>query len=148
MNLYFPQSEFFSSPHWGHAQSGAVKLRVEKDGKTVEKQFAEGISAGIGKSLTYQLPAGVYQRFTVLAGLYPKRDIDAERAAQSRVAFTINGDGKKLASATLSGDQPAHLFACDITGVARLQLVIGSPVGDAKSNNVYWAEPTLVKKQP
>ena len=114
----------------------------------MEKQFAEGISAGIGKSLTYQLPAGVCQRFTVLAGLYPKRDVDAERAAKSRVAFTINGDGKKLASATLGGDQPAHLFACDITGVARLRLVIGSPVGDAKSNNVFWAEPTLVKKRP
>ncbi len=148
VNLYFPQSEFFSSPHWGHAQSGAVKLRVEKDGKTVEKQFAEGISAGIGKSLTYQLPAGVYQRFTVLARLYPKRGIDAERAAKSRVVFTIDGDGKKLASATLGGDQPAHLFACDITGVARLRLVIGSPVGDAKSNYVYWAEPKLVKKRP
>ena len=45
VNLYFPRSEFFSSPYWGHAQSGDVKLRVQKDGKMVEKQFAEGISA-------------------------------------------------------------------------------------------------------
>jgi hypothetical protein len=104
VNLYFPQSEFSSSPNWGYARSGVVleggtkevplKLRIEKDGSVVEKEFTDGISAAVGKSLTYLVPAGVYQRFTVLAGLHP------ELGAKGRVEFTINGDGKQLASVT------------------------------------------------
>jgi len=146
VNLYFPQSEFFSSPYWGHAESAAVELRVEKDGHTVEKEFAEGIRAGMYKPLTFLVPAGVYRRFTVLAGLHPKRGADPKQAAESRVGFTIKGDGRQLATVTLHGDQPAHRFDCDITGVARLQLLIDARGGDAKSNDTVWAEPTLVKK--
>jgi hypothetical protein len=150
VNLYFPQSEFFGAPNWGHARSGVVleggtkevplKLRIEKDGGMVEKVFADGISAGMGKSLTYHVPVGVYQRFTVLAGLHP------ELGAKGRVAFTIKGDNKQLASATINGDEPAHLFDCDLTGVTQLQLVVTSRALHAKSNYAIWAEPTLVKK--
>jgi len=149
VNLYFPQSEFFGSPNWGHARSGVVladgtkevplKLRIEKDGGVVEKEFADGISAGMGKALSFHVPVGVYQRFTVLAGLHP------ELGAQGRVAFTIKGDGKQLASATLSGDEPAHRFDCDLTGVAQLQLVLTSRGPHVKCNYAIWAEPTLVK---
>ena len=152
VNLYFPQSEFSGSPNWGHAHSGVLleggirelplKLRVEKDSGVVEKVFADGISVCMGKSLTYQVPVGVYQRFTVLAGLHP------ELGAKGRVAFTIKGDGKQLASVTLDGDQPAHFFDCDITGVKQLQLLVTSRGSNAKSNYAIWAEPMLVKKQP
>ena len=152
VNLYFPQSEFSGSPNWGHARSGVVleggtkevplKLRVEKDGGVVEKQFADGISVCMGKSLTYQVPVGVYQRFAVLAGLHP------ELGAKGRVAFTIKGDGKQLASATLAGDQPAQVFDCDIAGVKQIQLLVTSRGPNAKSNYALWAEPMLIKKQP
>ncbi len=152
VNLYFPQSEFFSSPYWGHAQSGVVlkggtkevpiKLRVEKDGGVMEKSLVDGISVGMGKSLTYQVPVGVYQRFTVLAGLHP------DLGAKGRVAFTIKGDGKQLASVTLDGDQPARLFDCDIAGVGQLQLLVSSRGPHAKCNYAVWAEPMLIKKQP
>jgi hypothetical protein len=86
------------------------------------------------------VPVGVYQRFTVLAGLHP------ELGAKGRVAFTIKGDNKQLASATINGDEPAHLFDCDLTGVTQLQLVVTSRALHAKSNYAIWAEPTLVKK--
>jgi hypothetical protein len=145
VNLYFPQSEFFSSPYWGHAESGAVRLRVERDGRRVDKEFAEGIRAGMYKPLTFQLPAGVYRRFTVLAGLCPRRGADAKRAAESRVGFTIKGDSRQLATAILRGDQPAHRFDCDITGVTRLQLMIDARGSDVKSNDTVWAEPTVAK---
>lgn len=49
---------------------------------------------------------------------------------------------------TLNGDEPAHLFDCDLSGVTQLQLVATSRGLNAKSNYAIWAEPTLVKKQP
>jgi len=150
VNLYFPQSEFAGSPNWGYARSGVVveggtkevplKLRIEKDGGVAEQEFADGISVVMGRSLTYLLPTGVYLRFTVLAGLHP------ELGVKGRVEFTIKGDGKQLASATLGGDEPAHSFDCDLIGVTQLQLVVNSRGPDAKGTYAIWAEPLLVKK--
>jgi len=145
-SLYYPQSEFFSSPHWGHPRSGVIlaggnkamplKLRLE----TGDKEFANGISAGMGKPLTFLLPKGVYARFTVLAGLHP------ELGAKGRVEFSIAGDGKPLASIILNGTDPAKLIDCDITSVSQLQLKLTSRGLDPKSNYAIWAEPTLMKK--
>lgn len=149
VNLYFPQSEFFGSPYWGYPRDGVVlergekevpiKLRIAKDGAIVEKVFAHGISVGMGKSLSYLVPAGVYQRFTVLAGL------QCELGAKGRVEFTVNGDGKRLATATVSGDEPARCVDCDLTGVSQIQLQAISRTRDAKSNYAIWAEPRLIK---
>lgn len=150
VNLYYPQTHFFSSPYWGHAHAGVVleggtkavplKLRIaEKDG-VVERQFKEGISTGMGKPLTWHLPKGVYERFTVLAGL------QAGLGDKGRVEFTVLGDGKPLATVILNGTDPAHAFACDIAGVAQLQLAATGKGLDAKSNYAVWAEPVLVKK--
>ncbi|CAN5687175.1 hypothetical protein BH11VER1_BH11VER1_33550 [soil metagenome] len=150
VNLYFPQSEFFGSPYWGCARSGVIleegtkevplKLRIAKDGGVVEQEFAKGISAGMGKTLTFHLPKDVYQRFTVLAGLHP------QLGAKGRVEFTINGDGKPLATATLGGEDPAQLLDCDLTGVSQIQLVLTSRGLNPKSNYAIWAEPTLIKR--
>lgn len=145
-SLYYPQAQFFSSPHWGFPQSGRIlaggnkamplKLRVETD----DKEFANGISAGMGKPLTFLLPKGVYVRFTVLAGLHP------ELGAKGRVEFTISGDGKPLASITLNGSDPAKLLECDVSNVSQLALSLTSRGLDTKSNYAIWAEPTLMKK--
>jgi len=145
-SLYYPQSEFFSSPHWGHPRSGVIlaggnkamplKLRLE----TGDKEFANGISAGMGKPLTFLLPKDVYAHFTVLAGLHP------ELGAKGRIEFSITGDGKSLASIILNGTDPAKLLECDVTSVAQLQLTLTSRGLDPKSNYAIWAEPTLIKK--
>lgn len=150
VNLYYPQAHFFSAPNWGHAHSGvvleggtkAVPLRLRIQGKdgTAEKEFANGISTGMGKPLTYLLPKNVYPRFTVLAGL------QSGLGEKGRVEFTILGDGKALATAIVSGRDPAHLFDCDITGVTQLQLAATSSGSDPKSNYAIWAEPLLLKK--
>ncbi|MDR3402651.1 MAG: NPCBM/NEW2 domain-containing protein [Chthoniobacter sp.] len=151
VNLYYPQTQFFSTPNWGYPHTGVVlaegkkavplKLSVEEKagGAAEEKEFAHGLSVGMGRSLTYLLPKGVYTRFTVLAGLHP------ELGAKGRVEFTISGDGQPLASATVSGTDPAHAFECDISHVSQLQLTVVSRGTDAKSNYAIWADPMLVK---
>lgn len=149
-SLYYPQSQFFSTPHWGHPRSGVVlaggnkamplKLLVNDPNGNVAKEFADGISAGMGRSLTFLLPKNAYHRFTVLAGIHP------ELGAKGRVEFTISGDGKPLGSKIISGTEPAHQFDCDLTDVTELQLTLTSRGLDGKSNYAIWAEPTLVKK--
>ncbi|MGY8671743.1 MAG: NPCBM/NEW2 domain-containing protein [Verrucomicrobiia bacterium] len=150
VNLFYPQSHFFSAPFWGHAFSDVVmeqgtkavpiKLRVAgNDGSVSEKHFAEGISTGMGKPLTFHLPKGVYRRFTVVAGL------QSGIGDKGGVEFTVLGDGKILANVVASGSEPARDLACDISGVAQLQLKADSRGPDAKSNYAVWAEPVLEK---
>ncbi len=145
VSLYYPQTQFSGVPNWGHAHSGFIlaggdksmplKLRIA----SANKEFVNGISPVMGKSLTFLLPKNVFSRFTVLAGLHP------ELGAKGRVEFTITGDGKPLASATVNGSEPAHAFDCDIRTVAQLQLTANSRGLDAKSNYAIWAEPLLLK---
>ena len=144
-SLYYPQSQFFSQPYWGHARSGvtleggkkAVPLKLMVGDKA--QTFANGISVGMGRSLTFHLPKGVYHKFTALAGLHP------ELGAKGRVEFTVLGDGSPLATAIVNGSEPAHSFDCSLEGVAELQLSATSRGLDSKSNYAIWGEPTLVK---
>lgn len=144
-SLYYPQSEFFSSPNWGHARSGVILAGGNKAMPlklcvgSRNKEFENGISAGMGKPLTFLLPKNVYSRFTVLAGLHP------ELGAKGRVEFTVSGDGKVLTTVTLNGSDDARALECDVTGVSQLQLMLASRGVDSKSNYAIWAEPTLVK---
>jgi len=146
-SLYYPQSQFFSSPNWGHARSGVILAGGNKDMPlklcvgSGNQEFKNGISAGMGKALTFLLPKDVYARFTVMAGLHP------ELGAKGRVEFTVSGDGKVLGTVILNGTDPAKLLECDVKGVAELQLALTSRGVDAKSNYAIWAEPTLVKKE-
>jgi hypothetical protein len=145
-SLYYPQAQFFSSPNWGHARSGVILAGGNKDMPlklcvgSSNQEFKNGISAGMGKPLTFLLPKDVYARFRVLAGLHP------ELGAKGRVEFTVSGDGKVLSTVILNGTDPAKLLECDVTGVAELQLALTSRGVDSKSNYAIWAEPTLVKK--
>lgn len=145
-SCYYPQSQFFSSPNWGHARSGVILAGGNKDMPlklcvgSGNQVFENGISAGMGKPLTFLLPKDVYSRFTVLAGLHP------ELGAKGRVEFTINGDGKALTTVILNGTDDARVLECDVTGISELQLMLTSRGVDSKSNYAIWAEPTLVKK--
>lgn len=149
LHLYYPQTQFFSSPYWGHAHAGVVleggtkavpiRLRVQEAGALQERVFPEGISTGMGKSLTWHLPKGTFQRFTVLAGL------QSGLGDKGRVEFTILADGQPLASATLNGTEPAHPFECEVKDTSQLQLLATGRGLDAKSNYAVWASPTLWK---
>lgn len=150
VNLFYPQSHFFSAPFWGHAFSNVVmekgtkavpiNLRVAgNDGDVSDQHFAEGISTGMGKPLTFHLPKGVYRRFTVFAGL------QSGIGDKGKVEFTVLGDGTPLTSVIVSGSEPARDLACDVSDVAHLQLKVVSRGSDAKSNYAVWAKPVLDK---
>lgn len=149
-SLYYPQAQFFSSPNWGFPRVGVIleggkkavplRLRIAETSGAVEKDFTHGMSAGMGKTLTFPLPAGVYSRFKVYGGLHPTL------GARGRVEFTIQGDGKPLATAIVNGSDPAHAFECDVSGVGQLQLTLTSRGLDSKSNYAIWADPVVVKK--
>lgn len=145
-SCYYPQSQFFGSPNWGHARSGVILAGGNTDMPlklcvgSSNQEFKNGISAGMGKPLTFLLPKDVYARFAVLAGLHP------ELGAKGRVEFTVSGDGKVLTTVILNGTDPAKLLECDVTGISELQLMLTSRGVDSKSNYAIWAEPTLVKK--
>ncbi len=150
VHLYYPQSHFFSSPFWGHAFSNVVmdggtkpvpiKMRIAGESGVMEKEFADGISTGMGKALTFHLPKGVYQRFTAHAGL------QTGIGEKGRVEFIILGDGRPLATAIVSGTDTSHAFDCDVSAVSLLQLNAVSRSLAPKSNYAVWAEPVLTKK--
>lgn len=150
VNLYYPQTQFFSSPNWGHAQVGIVmdggtkpvpaRLRISENGGVVEKEIANGISTGMGKPLTYLLPKQVYQHFTVRAGL------QSGLSERGSVQFSVLGDGKVLATEVVNDGEAAHVLECDVSGVTLLQLAVVSHGIDHKTNYAIWAEPMLEKK--
>jgi len=150
VNLYYAQTQFGSSPNWGPPQSGLImeggnkptplKLRVQEKDTVMEKTFAAGVSPVMGHPLTWLLPKGTFQRFTVLAGLH------SELGEKGRVEFTIFGDDKPLASAVVNGTEPAHFFECPVAGVTRLRLAAEGRGVNSKANYTIWAEPTLLKK--
>jgi hypothetical protein len=143
--LHYPQTQFFSSPYWGHPRVGAIlaggtkKVALKLNLNSGEKEFTKGISAGMGKTLTFVLPKGVFRHFTVFAGLHP------ELGAKGRVEFAIQGDGRLLSSVTLNGTDAAQKLACEIGGVSQLELMLTSRGLDSKSNYAIWAEPELMK---
>lgn len=147
-SLYFAQKQFFSSPHWGHARSGVVlaegkhaqPLRLRVEGKPEPIEFANGISAGMGKPLTFLLPPGVYKRFTVRAGLHP------ELGEKGKVEFAVSGDGKPLGSVIVSGTEPARELTFDVSEVSQLQLSLTPRNAEPKSQYAIWGEPVLWKK--
>ena len=149
VHLYYPQSHFFSAPYWGHAHHGVtlnggkkaipLQLKVLKSDALAVKTFAEGISTGMGKGLSFHLPKGVFDKFNVVAGL------QVGIGEKGRVEFSVLGDGKLLVSKVVSGKEPAVDLECNVSGTAILQLKAESRGLDAKSNYAVWAEPTLVK---
>jgi hypothetical protein len=148
-SLYYPQTQFFSAPHWGHPRSGVVlaegkramplKLKIATNTNMIEKEFTNGISAGMGRSLTFLLPPEVFSRFTVFAGLHP------ELGSEGKVEFSVSAHGKTLASATVGGNEPACALECDLNGVTELQLTLTSGGAAPKSNYAIWGEPLLWK---
>ena len=149
--LYYPQSQFFGKPYWGYPRVGftlaegkrpvPLRLRLRRGKQIREQEIPNGISAGMGRRLTFLLPEGVFQRFEVTAGLH------AQLGAQGKVQFTVLGDGKVLQRIVLSGSEPARRLECDIRRVTRLALALESKTSQSQYNYAIWAAPTLIKAQ-
>ncbi|MEZ0388830.1 MAG: NPCBM/NEW2 domain-containing protein, partial [Verrucomicrobium sp.] len=162
VNLYYPQSQFFSSPYWGCPRSGftmkkgtqpvPLKLKLTlkpgpeagaSNSEPIDRELAHGISVGMGKTLSFPIPKGVYGRFVVLAGLHP----DPELGVKGRVEFTVLGDGKPLGDGPVivNGTDPAYVFDVDVREVSEIHLVAKGKGLDAKSNYAIWGEGSLKK---
>jgi hypothetical protein len=146
IHLFYPQTEFFGAPFWGHARAGVVMengdkaqpLQLKVEGGEA-KTFSTGISTGMGKPVTWLLPSGVFQRLTVRIGL------QAGIGEKGRVEFVISADGKALSTTILNGSDPSQLLDLKLEGVTKLQFSTNSKGLNAKSNYAVWAEPTLHK---
>jgi hypothetical protein len=148
--LYYPQKQFFGSPHWGHPTHGyllrdgeheePLRLKIrEEAGKEQVRIFPQGISTGGRSSLTYTLPEGVFRQFQVFVGLQAALGDDGE------AEFSVEGDGRALASVTVRGEQGGMRIRCDITGVRQLRLVTHGRSSNAKQNYTVWGDPVLSK---
>ncbi len=147
VNLFMPQTAFFSKPYWGHPTTGVIgtngvplRLNVTEHGHVVTKQFADGIGTGTRSVLTYLVPEGVYSRFTAQVGLH------AELGTHGCVLFEVMGNGRSLVKlGPIRGDKPAATVDVALAGVTNLQLITSSAGGDGSGNYAIWAEPRLVK---
>ncbi len=102
---------------------------------TIGKGF--GLGAHYECRIAYELPAGLYDRFTCRIGLQSQ----VAELGDVRVALTV--DGREQAAGRLHADQPA--IAVDVADPAgRLELSVVSDVGlAAPHNHLVWAEPLL-----
>jgi hypothetical protein len=149
-DLYMPQTSFFSKPYWGHAtpdvilsegQPVPLKLNVSEQGQTVTKTFTAGIGTGTRSALTYQIPSGVYERFTAQVGLH------ADLGKSGQVIFEVSGNGKTLAKlGPVMGAAPAQTVDVPLGSVTNLQLTVTSSGGDGTGNYAVWGEPKLHKR--
>ncbi len=147
--LAWPQSAFFSKPYWGHPTRGVcmrggkevVAIRVKgADDALGDKPIEDAVAVGTKTTLTYLVPAGVYDRLEVWAAL------QAELGAGGDVIFEVKGgDGRTLAKVQVRGDQPAQRVAAPLAGQSTVQLITTSGSADSTHNYAVWARPRLVK---
>ena len=146
IHLFYPQTEFFGAPFWGHARAGvvmengdkALPLQLKVNGETTQT-FSSGISTGMGKPVTWLLPSGVFRRLTVRIG------VQVGIGEKGRVEFVMSADGKPLSTTTLNGSDTSQLLDLNVEGATKLQFITNTKGLDAKSNYAVWAEPTLHK---
>jgi len=149
-NLYMPQTAFFGKPQWGHATCGAtlksggealpLRLRTTDNGRSAISTFERGIGTGTRSVLTYLVPAGIYERFTVQAGLH------AELGTTGNVIFEVSGNDRCLARiGPVTGSMPAQAIDVAIAGITNLQLTVTSAGGDGTGNYAVWGSPRLQK---
>jgi hypothetical protein len=151
-DLYFPQTSFFSKPYWGFPSTGQILrngaeaapllLNVTENGQNVRRTFTSGLGTGTRSTLTFLIPANVYQRFTAQVGL----QAELCTAGHGHVIFGVRGNGQVLANlGPVSGGAPSLTVDVTLTGITNLQLTATSASGDGTGNYAIWADPRLVK---
>ncbi len=88
-------------------QGGALRL----DGKSYER----GLAMRSGTSVTYRLPSG-YRQFSATVG------IDDRVRPAGHVRLVVEGDGRELLEAEVTGRDPPRSVSLDIAGVRRLTI--------------------------
>lgn len=151
---YFPQFSYFSNPYFGYPVRGGIlkdgadkqplELKVKTNDTVAVQRFEGGFGAGTHTRLTWQFPAGVYDRFTCHLGLH------ATLGAAGNIAIRIYADGVAVyETGILTGDDTARPVDLPLRNVQELSIDIEAraPVKPA-SNYTVIADPTLHKAKP
>ena len=115
------------------------KLVLRDREKKVSRTFAKGLGTKSGMSVTF--PNKGFDRFVTTLG------IDASTNGNGVCKVKVNGDGKELFTADLTGVDPPRPLDIEITGIDQIELVIefGNDFLDL-SDHVNWCDARFVKK--
>ena len=117
-------------------------LKVAGAGEDRVVRFREALGAGAYYEYHFRVPAGVYGKFTALAGIH------ATLGARRSIDFEVKLDGKSAWRATVKPGEPARAIDLDSHGCRDIQLIASGPwltEPDGADNHVVWAEPRLIK---
>jgi alpha-galactosidase len=122
---------------WGGAQADASPY------STALSVGAESFRTGIGilSNSRMEVRTRGYKRFSARVGVD-----NATRNRNSKVVFSVYGDGKVLMQSDHKGfGESATLLSADITGVAIVELVAKSDGEDSSPVAVTWADAAIVR---
>ncbi|MCE9552440.1 MAG: NPCBM/NEW2 domain-containing protein [Planctomycetes bacterium] len=97
---------------------GALQLRfIGENGVPNIRSFAKGLALHSRSRVVFELPED-FRYLKALAG------IDARLGQQGNVRLRIEGDGRELYSASISGNDPPHPIDIELKGVKQLVLIV------------------------
>lgn len=111
------------------------------DGKPLvldRRSYSKGLALHSRTRLVYRLP-GAYRRFQALAGIDDRTD------DQGDVRLVIEGDGRELYAANISGADRAVELDLDITGVKRLSILCDFGKDWDVADHLILAEAKVIK---
>ena len=118
-------------------------LRLRLDGRDVD--FEKGIGSGshFDYTMAWELPPGVYRRFSGAVGFHPELSRDPDFEAEVRL------QGQAVFRTHVDPELPAEAFDLDVDGGGMLELGIECPWGMGGKagavNSIVWADLKLEK---
>jgi len=101
------------------------------------RHFRRGLGTHADGRIVYDI-GGRYRRFQTWVG--------ADGASHATITFEVWADGKKLwESGLMTRESPAKLVDLDVTGVKKLELIVGHGPDDIMSDHANWANAKLLR---
>jgi beta-galactosidase len=101
------------------------------------RRFRRGLGTHADSRIVCDI-GGVYRLFQSWVG--------ADGASNATITFEVWLDGqKRWESGLMTKQSPAKLVELDVTGVRRLELVVGHGSDDNTSDHANWADATLLR---
>ena len=101
------------------------------------RRFRRGLGTHADSRIVYDIGGG-YRRFQSWVG--------ADGASNATITFEVWADGqKRWESGLMTKQSPAKLVELEVTGVRRLELVVGHGSDDITSDHANWAEAKLLR---
>ena len=101
------------------------------------RHFRRGLGTHADGRIVYDI-GGRYRRFQTWVG--------ADGASHATITFEVWADGKKQwESGLMTRESPAKLVDLDVTGVKKLELIVGHGPDDIMSDHANWANAKLLR---